>query len=115
MNSPNPILDFGIDKAKLQYIGQDLQRPECILAERDGTLWSADARGGVMKILPDGTQKIALLRRLHALRNDLQSQLVRQDHHGLAKRLIVAVESNVVHERPIDFQVIDIESLQISQ
>jgi len=60
MNSPNPILDFGIDKAKLQYIGQDLQRPECILAERDGTLWSADARGGVMKILPDGTQKITI-------------------------------------------------------
>src|SRR3954463_9438427 len=58
MNSPNPILDFGIDKAKLQYIGQDLQRPECILAERDGTLWSADARGGVMRIDPDGTQQI---------------------------------------------------------
>ena len=36
----------------------DLQRPECILAERDGTLWSADARGGVVKILPDGTQEV---------------------------------------------------------
>jgi gluconolactonase len=53
----NPILDFEIDKTKLQYIGHDLQRPECILAERDGTLWSADARGGVMKINPDGTQQ----------------------------------------------------------
>lgn len=54
----NPILDFGIDRDALRYAGSDLQRPECILAERDGTLWAADARGGVVKILPDGTQEI---------------------------------------------------------
>ena len=36
MKRANPILDFGIDKAAIQYIGRDLQRPECILAERDG-------------------------------------------------------------------------------
>ncbi|MDO5605443.1 MAG: SMP-30/gluconolactonase/LRE family protein [Paracoccus sp. (in: a-proteobacteria)] len=35
-----------------------MQRPECILAERNGTLWAADARGGVMKIAPDGTQEL---------------------------------------------------------
>ncbi|HEY7498942.1 MAG TPA: SMP-30/gluconolactonase/LRE family protein [Vicinamibacterales bacterium] len=56
--SSNPIFDFGIDKQRLKYVGHDLQRPECILAERDGTLWSADARGGVMRIAPDGTQQI---------------------------------------------------------
>ena len=60
---PNPIVDFGIDKAILGYIGSDLQRPECILAERDGTLWSADARGGVVRILPDGTQQIITQKR----------------------------------------------------
>jgi sugar lactone lactonase YvrE len=54
----NPIVDFQIDKSELRYVGVDLQRPECILAERDGTLWSADARGGVVKILPDGRQEI---------------------------------------------------------
>ena len=59
----NPILDFGIDKSSIQYIGQDLQRPECILAEPDGTLWSADARGGVVQIKPDGTQKIITQKR----------------------------------------------------
>jgi len=32
-SSMNPVLDFGIDKSTLQYIGHDLQRPECILAE----------------------------------------------------------------------------------
>src|SRR5579864_1733911 len=54
----NPLDGFEIDRSSLKYVGSDLQRPECILAERDGTLWSADARGGVVKILPDGTQEI---------------------------------------------------------
>ncbi len=54
----NPILEFEIDKSSLQYIGHGLQRPECILAEPDGTLWSADARGGVAKLRHDGTQEI---------------------------------------------------------
>jgi gluconolactonase len=58
----NPILDFGIDKDSIRYIGYDLQRPECILAERDGTLWSADARGGVMRISPGGAQQIVTQR-----------------------------------------------------
>ena len=58
MQSPNPILDFEIDRSAIQYIGHDLQRPECILAEPDGTLWSADARGGVMRIAADGSQQI---------------------------------------------------------
>jgi gluconolactonase len=54
----NPITDFGVDKSSIRYIGHDLQRPECILAERDGTLWSADARGGVVRIAADGTQQV---------------------------------------------------------
>ena len=54
----NPILDFGIDKSQLQYIGHGLQRPECILAEKDGTLWCADSRGGVVRLRHDGTQEI---------------------------------------------------------
>src|SRR5690606_31001076 len=39
-----------------------LQRPECILAERDGSLWAADARGGVMHIRPDGSQALIVQR-----------------------------------------------------
>ena len=54
----NPITEFQVDPEKIRYIGKDLQRPECILAEPDGTLWSADARGGVVKISPDGQQEI---------------------------------------------------------
>jgi gluconolactonase len=52
------IRDFEIDKAKLQYVGAGLQRPECILAEPDGSLWIADARGGVIELQPDGRQRI---------------------------------------------------------
>jgi gluconolactonase len=54
----NPIVDFHVEPTDIQYIGKDLQRPECILAETDGTLWAADARGGVVKILPNGEQEI---------------------------------------------------------
>jgi gluconolactonase len=59
----NPVLNFEIDKSRIQYVGKDLQRPECILAERDGTLWSADARGGVVQLKPDGTQQIVTQKR----------------------------------------------------
>jgi gluconolactonase len=60
---PNPILDFGIDRDALQYVGSGLQRPECILAEPDGTLWAADARGGVARLGPDGSQEIITQRK----------------------------------------------------
>src|SRR5437667_3781697 len=53
----NPLLDFGIDKSSLQYVGNGLQRPECILAEKNGSLWAADARGGVVHLTPDGKQQ----------------------------------------------------------
>jgi gluconolactonase len=56
--SANPILDFGIDRASIRYTGHELQRPECILAEPDGTLWSADAQGGLVRIAADGSQRI---------------------------------------------------------
>lgn len=54
----NPILDFQVEPSAIRYVGHDLQRPECILAERNGTLWSADARGGVVRIMPDGRQTL---------------------------------------------------------
>lgn len=57
MPTANPLDGFEVDRAAIRTIGRDLQRPECILAERDGTLWAADARGGVMRIAPDGAQQ----------------------------------------------------------
>jgi gluconolactonase len=54
----NPLLGWAVERSAIGSVGHDLQRPECIVAERNGTLWSADARGGVMCILPDGTQRL---------------------------------------------------------
>ncbi|HEX5739147.1 MAG TPA: SMP-30/gluconolactonase/LRE family protein [Hydrogenophaga sp.] len=56
MTTPNPLDGFTVDRSAIVNIGHDLQRPECILAERDGTLWAADARGGVTRIDVDGKQ-----------------------------------------------------------
>lgn len=58
----NPLLDWDFDRSAVATLGVDLQRPECILAERDGTLWTADARGGVVKIRPDGSQELIAAR-----------------------------------------------------
>ncbi len=55
---PFSILDFELQPSSLRYVGSGLQRPECILAEPDGSLWAADARGGVVHIQPDGSQRI---------------------------------------------------------
>jgi gluconolactonase len=58
--SKNPLDGFVVERESIRFIGHDLERPECILAERDGTLWAADARGGVMRIAPDGSQELVL-------------------------------------------------------
>jgi sugar lactone lactonase YvrE len=55
---PNPLKGWQLDPAAIRHVGHDLSRPECILAERDGALWAADARGGAMHIRPDGSQKL---------------------------------------------------------
>ena len=57
---PNPLNGWQVDRSAIRTIGHGLQRPECILAERDGTLWAADARGGVMKIMPTGSQELVV-------------------------------------------------------
>ncbi len=54
----NPVKGFQIDPETVRYVGENLQRPECILAEPDGSLWAADARGGVVHLWPDGRQQI---------------------------------------------------------
>lgn len=54
----NPLIGWHVDRSQIRHVGVDLQRPECILAEPDGSLWTADARGGVVHIAPDGTQRV---------------------------------------------------------
>ncbi|MCU7549737.1 SMP-30/gluconolactonase/LRE family protein [Chitinophagaceae bacterium LB-8] len=54
----NPLKGWQVDPAVINYLGKDLQRPECILTEEDGTVWSADARGGLVKMNHQGEQVI---------------------------------------------------------
>jgi len=53
----NPLKGWHVERSEIRNWGVDLQRPECILAEPDGTLWTADARG-VMRIGADGAQTL---------------------------------------------------------
>jgi gluconolactonase len=83
----NPILDFSIDKSAISYVGTGLQRPECILAEPDGVLWAADARGGVTKFTPDGRQEIIAQKRsdhFHKVGNEAAQYLTGTLPNGLA-------------------------------
>lgn len=54
----NPLKNWQVDRSSIQFLGTDLQRPECILAEKDGTIWTADARGGVVKLSHNGSQHV---------------------------------------------------------
>jgi sugar lactone lactonase YvrE len=91
----NPILDFGIDVSKLEYIGEGLQRPECILAEKDGTLWSADSRGGVVRLRPDGTQEI-ITQRISAHFADADSEATRYLTGTLPNGLAFAANGDIL-------------------
>ena len=57
MKRDNPLYGFEVNPEDLQFVGIELQRPECILAEKDGSLWAADARGGVCHISRTGRRK----------------------------------------------------------
>lgn len=52
------MVDFRIDLDEVRHVGENLSRPECVLAERDGTLWVSDNRGAFTRISPDGRQTL---------------------------------------------------------
>lgn len=56
----NPLKGWQVERSQISNVGTDLQRPECILAQRDGSLLVADARGGVMHIAANGEQRLIL-------------------------------------------------------
>ena len=43
-------------KHEIEYVGQDLVRPECVLTNAKGDVFVSDFRGGVTRIQKDGTQ-----------------------------------------------------------
>jgi gluconolactonase len=54
----NPLKGWQVDRDRITLVGHDLQRPECIIPQPDGSLWSVGARGGVMHIRADGEQTL---------------------------------------------------------
>ncbi|MCI0346155.1 MAG: SMP-30/gluconolactonase/LRE family protein [Chloroflexi bacterium] len=53
-----PAASFAVALDRLQFVGRELQRPECVLATAAGDLYAADWRGGVVRLRPDGTQTL---------------------------------------------------------
>jgi sugar lactone lactonase YvrE len=49
---------FRLTAADIDYVGADLSRPECIVAEPDGTLFISDNRGGATRLAPDGSRSL---------------------------------------------------------
>jgi sugar lactone lactonase YvrE len=47
-----------IRHSDIRYVGHDLHRPECIVAEPDGTLWVSEEGVGAVRIDPDGRQSL---------------------------------------------------------
>ena len=52
--------DFDSRLDTLHWVGHDLQRPESVVATQSGNLYTADWRGGVAHIAPDGSQSLYL-------------------------------------------------------
>ena len=51
------IKDFTLELTQLEFVHRGLSRPESVIAEPDGTLWTSDNRGGVTRIDPDGSMR----------------------------------------------------------
>lgn len=49
--------DFTVALDELDWTGSGLVRPESVIAEAKGTLWCSDGRGGVTRIVPDGSRE----------------------------------------------------------
>jgi hypothetical protein len=50
--------EFRVSVSDLQFIGQDLARPECVVATASGDVYVSDKRGGIVHLMPDGRQKL---------------------------------------------------------
>jgi gluconolactonase len=49
---------FSLRASDFSIVAKGLMRPECVLAERDGTLWASDTRAMVMRIDASGRQTL---------------------------------------------------------
>jgi sugar lactone lactonase YvrE len=50
--------NFKVSLSDLRFVGQGLNRPECVLATASGDLYASHREGGVQHIFPDGKQEV---------------------------------------------------------
>lgn len=55
-NRAVPMKEFHLELSDLTHTGHELVRPESVLVQPNGTLWTSDGRGGVTRIDADGSQ-----------------------------------------------------------
>ncbi|HEX2914765.1 MAG TPA: SMP-30/gluconolactonase/LRE family protein [Chloroflexia bacterium] len=49
--------NFTLDISDLSLVGKGLNRPESVLVEKNGTVWTSSGQGGVTRIDPNGQQE----------------------------------------------------------
>jgi hypothetical protein len=52
----NPLDGFRVKKSDISFIGKDLKTPECVFCRERWDKLVSDGRGGIVKLLPDGSQ-----------------------------------------------------------
>lgn len=58
MPTRSAVAEFRLAASDFRRTGRGLSRPECVVAEPDGTLWTVDNRAILMRIDPDGRQEL---------------------------------------------------------
>jgi len=106
----------------ISFVGDGLQRPECVLATKTGEVFASDARGGVSIIYPDGSNKflkakgvpedllpngIALTHDRHLLMANLapSSGVWRMNMDGQAELILAAADG--ISLPPVNFVGVD--------
>lgn len=96
MGGHNPLKGWQVDRQAIQFIGHDLQRPECIVAQPDGTLWAADARGGVMRIGADGNQVLLAPQQAAVAEVSFEQRYVQSQGASLPNGLALTAEGEFI-------------------
>ena len=92
----NPLLGWQVDRKDIGFVGTDLQRPECIIAQPDGTLFTADARGGVMRIEVNGRQTFIGAPQADNADSDFQARYVQSQGASLPNGLALTADGDFI-------------------
>lgn len=82
--------NFTLSPQDISFVGHDLSRPECVLADPSGILWASDDRGGIARI--DGDGPVTVFGAIKGLPNGIAREksgdfLVAEIEHGGLYRL----------------------------